>query len=411
MNVTIEQDEQQAAEFVIKLGSALHAHDTSTHDLELSISRMIDRLGLTGHFFAQPTGLFISIGRLGKQQTSLVRVEPGEVNLEKLELLNELADRVAAGLVLPADGVREVDAIVNAPSRYGPFLMLLSYGIASAAVCRFLGGGWREILASGCIGVLIGVLAQLFSRSKESSFLFEPAAAAIASSLSIIIAAKMMPISLYDTILAGVISAIPGMMLTTAMFDLATRNLVAGTARLTWAVLIFVEVIFGVALGYQTQRLFGGTLPAVGPVPLAAWTAWLALIVAPLALAVRFKARPRDFGWVMLTCVLAYGGSRLGASVLDWRFGGFIGAFAASVAGSIFTRLTNCPATVVVAPAIVLLVPGTIGFGSVSDFLSNNILRGVEAAFDMVLVAISIVIGVLIARVLLPRGEQVSRRR
>jgi uncharacterized membrane protein YjjP (DUF1212 family) len=404
-----QQDDNKAGEFIIKLGSALHSYGTSTPDLEFSIARMMKRLGLEGHFFAQPTGLFISIGRPGHHQTSLMRVEPGEVNLEKLELLNELARRVADGRVLPVDGIREVDSIVKSPPRYGKFLVLACYGLSSAAVCRFLGGGWREISAAGVIGALTGILALILSKKKEASFLLEPAAAAVAASLSVVIARAITPISLYETILAGVIAAIPGMTLTTAMLDLATRNLVAGTSRLTWAVLIFIEVIFGVAIGYQTQRLFKGSLASVVPIQLAGWTEWLALIVAPLSLSVRFNARPRNFLWITAACILAYGGSRFGASLFDWRFGGFAGAVAASMTGELFCRITKRPPTVVIAPSIVLLVPGTIGFGSVSEFFANNPLSGVEAAFDMLLIAISIVIGVLVSQAILPRRRGADR--
>jgi uncharacterized membrane protein YjjB (DUF3815 family) len=49
-----------------------------------------------------------------------------------------------------------------------------------------------------------------------------------------------------------------------------------------------------------------------------------------------------------------------------------------------------------------ILVPGAIGFGSVSSFLDQHVVRGVAAAFDMVLVAMSIVIGYLIGKAVVP---------
>jgi len=186
------------------------------------------------------------------------------------------------------------------------------------------------------------------------------------------------------------------------MIELATRNLIAGTGHLTWALIIFLEIAFGVVAGNQTARLFATPLPAVSPIPLPFWTQLVALLIVPLAFTVRFNARPRDAGWIIATCALGFGASRLGAALLAWEFSGFLGAFAACAASNFFARYTDRPATVFFAPALLLLVPGSIGFGSVSSFLQKNILSGLEAAFTMVMVAMSIVIGLLAAYAVVP---------
>src|ERR1044072_2440014 len=85
---------REAAEFVIKLSSALHNYGTSSERLEYSMEKMMVRLGLQGDIFATPTGLFISIGEAGFQHTTIIRVDPGEVHLEKLAMLDELSQRV-----------------------------------------------------------------------------------------------------------------------------------------------------------------------------------------------------------------------------------------------------------------------------------------------------------------------------
>jgi uncharacterized membrane protein YjjP (DUF1212 family) len=397
-----ENEDGETPEFVVRLASALHAHGAATPDLEHDIENIMKQLGLEGSVLAQPTGLFVSIGPPGDQQASIIRVQPGEVNLEKLGCLDELAKQVALGEVSLADGNREVERIITAPRRYGGWLSCLCYGLASAAVCRFLGGGLREIAVAGCIGLMIGVASFLLSKTEQGSILLEPLAATIAASVAVIAANAVVPLSLHETILAGVISAVPGMLLTNAMIELATRNLVAGTARLAWVVLIFLEITFGVVLGLHAQRLFDEPAMNVAPIALPLWTEYLALIVAPLAFSVRFFARPRDIAWIVVACIASYAGSRLGAYMFDPRLGGFVGAFCASGTANLFARITGRPPAVLLAPAILILVPGSIGFGSVSSFLERNVVNGVEAAFDMVLVAMSIVIGYLIGKAVVP---------
>ena len=57
------------------------------------------------------------------------------------------------------------------------------------------------------------------------------------------------------------------------------------------------------------------------------------------------------------------------------------------------------PATPV--PGIMLLVPGSFGFRSVSSFLERDVLSGVESAFDMAQIAGALVGGLLFANALL----------
>ena len=47
-----------------------------------------------------------------------------------------------------------------------------------------------------------------------------------------------------------------------------------------------------------------------------------------------------------------------------------------------------------------MLVPGSIGYRSLASFLADDVLSGVETAFRMALVAISLVGGLLLANVL-----------
>src|SRR5215211_7186663 len=106
---------EQAAEFIVKLGAALHNYGTSSERLEYGLRKIMVRLGLQDDIFASPTGLFLSIGKTGRQNTSIIRVDPGEVHLEKLALLDELSQRVIEGKVHPGEGIKKVEAIVNAP--------------------------------------------------------------------------------------------------------------------------------------------------------------------------------------------------------------------------------------------------------------------------------------------------------
>jgi uncharacterized membrane protein YjjB (DUF3815 family) len=68
----------------------------------------------------------------------------------------------------------------------------------------------------------------------------------------------------------------------------------------------------------------------------------------------------------------------------------------------------------VLVPGILMLVPGSIGFRSLSSFLERRTLAGIETAFSMILTAVALAAGLLIAGVIAPEpgvGEEAGRIR
>jgi uncharacterized membrane protein YjjB (DUF3815 family) len=309
---------------------------------------------------------------------------------------------VIHGEVNVAEGTQEIDRIVAAPPRYGPGLSTICFALASGAAARFLGGGWREVLVTTLIGLLVGVLASLMGRLKEASKVFAPTAAIVASALVMIAARYLSPLAVYLTTLASLIVLLPGLTLTTAMHELATRNLVSGTARLTGAALLFFQLGFGVALGAQINRILPPASLSAAPVTLPQWTLWVALVIAPLSFAILFNARMRDFGWIMPACWLSFGGARAGAYLFGPELGVCIGAIFAGVSGNLYARRLDRPAAIPMVPAIMLLVPGSLGLRSLAKFIEKDVMSGVMTAFSMILIAVALVTGLLMANVIVP---------
>lgn len=289
-----------------------------------------------------------------------------------------------------------------AAPRYAAALTTLCFALASGAAARFLGGGWREVLVTTIIGLVVGVMAAIMGRFKEASRVFEASAAIVASALVMIAARQFSPISVYLTTLASLIVLLPGLTLTVAMHELATRNLVSGTARLMGAALLFFQLGFGVALGAQINRILPPVSLSTAATPLPAWTLWVALLIAPLTFAVLFSAPPRDFAWIMAACGLSFGGARAGAYLLGPELGVCIGALCAGAGSNLYARWLDRPAAIPMVPAIMLLVPGSLGLSSLSKFIEKDVLSGVTTAFSTMLIVVALVTGLLVANVVVP---------
>nr|WP_233585833.1 threonine/serine exporter family protein [Corallococcus sp. CA054B] len=393
-----------AVAFVLRLGHALHRHGTPAHRLEGLMKRVSERLGLEARFFSTPTSIFASFGPPEDLRTSLIRVEPGDMDLERLILLDMLADDVIHGRLTPAEGARRVEDILAQPARYGPALQLLCWMLAGAAAALLFGGGWKEMGVAGVSSLAIGVLDLLTRKQPTTAHVLEPVAAVLSAAFAGLAAHFFGPLHGEVATLAGLIVLLPGLTLTIAVNEVATRNLISGTSRLTHAALIFLQLGFGAALGSRVATLLPPvpmptpTLPTVLPPGVAI----VALVVAGFAIAVLFRARPRDWGWIALAGAAAFMGARLGALLLGPQLGAFAGALLLGIGSNALARLRNRPAVTTVVPGLMLLVPGSVGFRSLASLLERDVVAGVDTAFSMLMVAVALAAGLLSANAIMP---------
>jgi uncharacterized membrane protein YjjB (DUF3815 family) len=205
-----------------------------------------------------------------------------------------------------------------------------------------------------------------------------------------------------------VIVLIPGLMLTTAMTELSTRHLASGTARFMGALVLLLGIAFGIALGARTASLLAGSPHSTAVLDLPSWTLYVSLLVSPLAFAVLLKAEPRDVPWIVGAGVVAFAGARAGSDALGAELGAFVGGLVTGVASNWYARITNRPSQIALVPGLLLLVPGSVGLRSLASLLDRDTQVGVDTAFRMVLIAVSLVAGILIANVVSPRRKLVA---
>jgi uncharacterized membrane protein YjjP (DUF1212 family) len=401
-------EDTAALDFVLRLGRGLHRYGYPAHRLEEALAGVSRRLGLEGQFFSMPTALFASFGTASEQRTFQLRVEPGAVELGRLARLDAIGADVAEGRMTPRDGNDALDAVATAPAPYGALLTTAAFALTSAAAARFFGGGLREIAVSAVIGLVIGALAALTAHAPGLGRVFEPLAAALAAFLAVVAASLIGPLSGYTATVAGLIVLIPGFTLTVAMIELATRNLVSGTARLSGAVATFLAIGFGFALGTRLASAIVGAPVETEPLALPAWTEIVALVAAPIGFTVLLRASARDTGWIGLVGALAFAGTRLGSVFLGPELGAFVGGVGLGLASNAYGRALRRLEVVPLVPGMLLIVPGSLGFRSLSSMVGGQTLPGVEAAFRMTLITVSLATGVLFANVLLPARRGVS---
>lgn len=388
--------------FTLRLGEALHRYGVPAHRIEQALALVAERFGLEGRFYSTPTAIIASFGPPEALRSCMIRVEPGEIDLARLAALDELTTDVIREQCTASEAKERLAEILERPPVYRPLTTVAASTLASTGAAYLLGGSSREMGIAFVISLAIGLLALLAGRTPPMMRMWEGVGALLATVVAIVGQRILGPYVVEVAVIAGIIILLPGLSITVAFTELATRNLVSGTSRAMNALVVFLLMGFGVALGTTVDDWLPPVpdLPFAPPLPRTLLP--LVLLVGVASFAITYRARPRDTGWIVLGGSLAYFAAALGARYLGPQLGAFVGSLALCIGSNLLARLRNKPSLITILPGILLLVPGSIGFRSLDALLERDVLSGMEIAFHMAMVAMGIVMGLLLANVLLP---------
>ncbi len=395
------ENEQKVA-FCLELGRALHSFGTPAHRFEEAMHRVAQSLGIEGDFLAHPTAFFAELKTPAAREVFMVRAEPGETNLGKLVRIQATVRAVADGSLPIQDAAEEVRGIVREKPAFGAAATLAAFALSSGLAARFFGGGWRELVLAALLGLAVGLLGQLTATRKHLAQVFVLLASTLAGFAGVLLAHGIPHTAAFTVTLAAIVILLPGLKLTIALREVATGNLVAGSSRLTDAVMTLLMLAFGVALGRQLAFQIALAFRESASLPLPWWTEWLALAAVPVAYLVLFQGRKQDFRWILLGCFVAYLAARLGAVLVGPELGAGLGAMGMGLASNTFGRRTRLPNQIMQLPGLLLLVPGSVGFRGLAFLTMGETEVGVQTAFRMVFLAVALVMGLSLANAVAP---------
>lgn len=381
----------ERAVFVLRLARALHSYGAPAHRLGQAVEQVAQRMGLHAVVFSLPTAIFASFDRDG-HGTHLLRVKPSPVNLERLLALDRLADEAADEECTPAEALDRLDSIVARRPMYVAPLVILATAFYAAGAARFFGGGLLDCCTSFLVGMLIAGIARV--DNPVVPLVAAAAASFIATALGDISGGI---VSGFVVTMAALVVLMPGLSLTIAMNELATGHVMCGTGRLMSALIVFLELGFGVLLGAELANAMPALDIAIRGMPLPSWTGVASIVVVAASLIVRLQAPWREALPILVGVSVALAGARSGAITLGPEIGAAVAAFAVGMLSNLYSRTRHRPVVLMLVPAVLVLVPGSIGFRGFSSMFEEVSLASIETAVTMFLIATAIVVGLLAA--------------
>jgi uncharacterized membrane protein YjjP (DUF1212 family) len=381
--------------FVVELARALHESGAPAHRLEEAIADACTVLHIKVACFSTPTSLFLDFGN----HTRLLRVEPREIHLERLVLIDGLVQQLSHQKLSMDAALEQIRLLEALPPRYGPLVTIGAFGVVSGCTAVFFGLDWLGAGVAMGLGLIAGLIGVLLEQKAQTARIV-PLLTALVVAAAATWLGRQLPFSIPGVTLAGIIVLIPGLTVVIALNELATRHLGSGTARLAGAGVLFLQLGLGCALGWRLSFFLPHSLKAEN-LPMPEWANLLALLLAGAGYTVLFRARPRDSGVVGGMGAIAFYTARITSASLGPELGAALGGLVVGLLGNAQARLRNVPAAVGQLPGLLLLVPGSLGFRGLGALIQDDIDTGISLSFSMILVAAGLVAGMLTAGVLL----------
>jgi uncharacterized membrane protein YjjP (DUF1212 family) len=394
--------------FLKRFARRLHQAGVPAHQLEGMMQAIARKLGHRCEIWSSPTAIFLTLGGGADDEENqlipvqLIRLEPGSTNLADTTELYEMGESLIQGQLSMDEAFQKLGE--PADLLYPGWLKIVSGGLVSACFALMMGIGWQGALTALGAGLLVGLLYAHAGRALRAGGM-EAIAAALVTLLVYAVNSFVAGIQPAGIIMSGLMILMPGLSLTTAVTELSTEHLSSGSARLAGALAVLLKLSLGVLLGTFMGEWLGWDIPgtvALGADPPAVWVQWPALLVSALSFGVIFNVRLREFPLAALAAVAGYGVSRLGAIIGGVELGVMLAALVIALLGNSLGRWLRLPAALVRVPGIILLVPGALGYRTVTNVLLGGDPSSQDTAVLVFSMVIALVGGLLIGNTIVP---------
>lgn len=394
----------EACHFVIKLGTAVHGYGPSAARLESYLTRVTDILGYNGVFRSTPSEITFAFSKRDQQwqRTHIAPVPVGGYNMAKLAYVGELVEELVSGkrtLVEASDRLDEIDTM---PSPWGVLTYALSFVLVGVGFAGSIQGNLWDVVISGILSLAVYIIVVI---SDKVGGRFADALPFVSAYFAGICAAgiKIFLPEINHTLvtLSAIVILIPGFMVSAGIIEIVENHVVAGSARLVGGLVYLIKQFTGAWLGIASVEIIwaleDGAIGSSNP----GNETWIYIAFLFLGLCFAYQTLLRDFIWVLISCAFSYAAVIISSNLLSGDLGTLFGATAAGIFANLWVRGTGRPTSIVLIPAITVLVSGSIGFRGLMVAAVGQTDQGGDQFMQMFIVALAISAGLLVSNTIL----------
>ena len=390
---------EAAWQFIVKVGLSAHRYGSTAGRLELFLVGLSKEFGYEGAFRSTPSEIVFGLRERADspQRLELVKTPAPGVDLDKLARLGDLLNELKAGTITLADCPAQLDAIDRVPPPWGKFASMLGYAFTGMGLTPLLGGGWHDTLVGTLFSILVYGVVLISARLGTFASDWLPFSSAFVVGILAILVKWWVPdLNHVLVILAAVAIILPGYTISLGAGELVAGYIASGAAKLMNGLICLFKQVAGGWLGGVAAGAIMPIAASGQAAPVEAVWLWLFVPIILIGLCLSFQTSRRDLPWAVMVCGIAYLGIMAGSALLDSNLGNLFGTIIAVVVANLWARKTGRPGSIVLIPAIVLLVSGSIGFRGLFAMAEGEFVLGAQQFLQMFVVAMTILVGILI---------------
>lgn len=393
---------EDVLEVASEAGHILLENGAEISRVEDTMERISSHYGVhTGHFFVLSNGIFTTSSSNKYANVEFIPIRG--IQLSKVVEVNRLSYRIASGKVSLTQARAELDAIRDEPMKPA-WEQIVGSAFGAAGFCAVFGGGFMDCAAAFVVGTLL-YLFLLFVSSRYLSKIVGGICNSLVATLLCLASYRLgFGSSLSNIIIGAIMPLIPGVPFVNGVRDLADSDYIAGTTRLTDAMLGFFCIALGVGTSFVLDgSIFQGMIELKG-VTVNAETAglsWqtLAAFIGTFAFAILFGVPRQQYA----TCGII--GAIGWAAFLIMTRAGIAGTMVSITFSTVLICLMSrivavwdkCPSTVYLLCGIFPLVPGAGIFWFTYYLVAEKFRLSMTTGFNAGMAAIAIVLGIILA--------------
>ncbi len=306
------------------------------------------------------------------ERSYVTAVEGTELSFGQARDACRLAALTAAGTVGVADLSARIREIEARPRTFRGWWTAAGGALISVGLTVVFAAPWWAVAIPGLVGALVGAATYLMGKRRGAAAV-APFIVAVISTLLVGWAAVGLDLGVVPLIAvcAPIAILVPGATITNALLELTATDILTGSARLMFGIVVLVLMAFGVQTAAAllppdiaasaadgAAATSGGFWQAVPP----PWTAWLGVVSLALGVGAAFGS---DLRLALFSAAVMLAAYAVLTATTSW-VGGPMAAGLTAAGVFVGARLIELvpgapPAQITFQPAFLLLVPGTVG--------------------------------------------------
>lgn len=397
-----EGEEPSAAELEMMgclrtFGKGLIAAGSSVAMVENTLTQIATVYGMSSVIVALPNILMIKLGHSSQAILDFTVQRLTSLKLDQMSELVQAIDDVQRKVVPPGEAMQQADRILAKQHRFGMPTIVFGYVLSCIGLTLLYRPEPLALLATGATGILVGILVLSFERRPRFDLLLPVIAAFIVSTLMFTLTKTGLIEGSAILIIPPLVTFLPGAVLTTGMIELASKQILSGSARLMYGATTLFFLYIGIAAGLSLSGLPNMYVSATAASTFPWWAPAVGTLLFGIGTFIRLSGANRDLFWMLLVLYVAMLSQTLGERFLSPYFGALLGATMMTLCSELIARSPRrTPALAAQMLAFWFLVPGARGLMGVTNILGADYQSAVVGIGEMLGLMGAISIGVLV---------------